>query len=91
MQHSLHLASAHSISHTNVVPRAAPTPVSCVLLPGVDRRQLAENAEKLEAAAAAAHMAAQQLNKEGKYEVRHHSSCFFIELTATAFVISNFR
>ena len=44
-------------------------PVSCVLLPGVDRKQLAENAQKLEAEAAAAHKAAQQLNKEGRYEV----------------------
>lgn len=44
-------------------------PASCVLLPGVNRKQLAENAQKLEQEAADAHKAAQQFNKEGRYEV----------------------
>jgi hypothetical protein len=52
------------------VARSNPTPpASCVLLPGVDRKQLAEKSQNLEAAAAAAHKAAQELNKQGRYEV----------------------
>jgi hypothetical protein len=44
-------------------------PASCVLLPGVNRKQLADNAQKLEQEAADAHKAAQLLNKEGRYDV----------------------
>lgn len=52
-----------------------PPPASCVFLPGVDRKQLANNALQLERAAADAHKAAQQLNKEGRYEVRRTCLC----------------
>jgi hypothetical protein len=44
-------------------------PASCVLLPGVNRKQLAEQAQKLEKQAADAHKAAQLLNKDGRYDV----------------------
>ena len=61
--------SKRGTSSSMVARSSGSDPVACVLLPGVDRQQLAENAQKLEAAAAAAHTAAQQLNKEGRYEV----------------------
>lgn len=79
-------SSSHNRTATMVRAATSPTPppASCVFLPGVDRKQLANNALQLEAAAAEAHKAAQQLNKEGRYEVRHacmlvhaaHAWCF---------------
>jgi hypothetical protein len=56
---------------TRATAQPAPsTPQACVLLPGLDRRALQQRAQELEAAAAAAHLAAQQLNKEQHFEVR---------------------
>jgi hypothetical protein len=78
MQSLLHMPSSwtgaggsSSSGHrkTTVVKSSLSPPASCVLLPGVDRKQLAEKSQKLEAAAAAAHKAAQELNKQGRYEV----------------------
>lgn len=52
-----------------MVVRRAAQPQACVLLPGFDRKKLEDQARALESAASAAHLAAQQLNKEGRYEV----------------------
>jgi hypothetical protein len=66
-----HRNSSNNRTATMVRAATSPTPppASCVFLPGVDRKQLAANALQLETAAAEAHKAAQQLNKEGRYEV----------------------
>lgn len=64
-----HAKDPHQPARPTATTASEATATACVLLPGVDRQQLAQKAEALEAAAAAAHKAAQQLNKEGRYEV----------------------